>query len=146
MLERGLARAERQGTVLALIFVDIDDFKSINDQYSHHAGDAVLREVARRLEAASRRADVVARVGGDEFVVVYEPTGNGHDNFLARIERALAPPIEVAPSTVLHCTASLGRVDTLTCPATATALLAAADAAMYQAKRAHHAAARSAAE
>jgi diguanylate cyclase (GGDEF)-like protein/PAS domain S-box-containing protein len=65
-----LALAERRGTLVGLIYLDLTRFKAINDGYGHAAGDAVLTEVARRLEATARTSDVVSRVGGDEFVVL----------------------------------------------------------------------------
>ncbi len=132
----GLARAERQGTPLAVGFVDLDDFKEVNDTYGHEAGDAVLREAARRMLAVARSADIVARIGGDEFLIVFEPNESISDNLIARVASALAVPIEVAPSVTVTCQASIGYADTRTCGRNATALLAAADADMYKVKRA----------
>ena len=71
-LEHALAHAERAGSSAAVLYVDVDDFKRINDLYGHAAGDAVLVALARRLAGAVRPADTVARLGGDEFVVVCE--------------------------------------------------------------------------
>lgn len=68
LLEKALHRAERNKAALAVFFMDLDDFKPINDRFGHHAGDSALIEVARRLKEALRASDVVARVGGDEFV------------------------------------------------------------------------------
>ena len=133
----GLARAERQGTQLAVGFVDLDDFKKINDTYGHDAGDAVLREAARRMLTVARSADIVARMGGDEFLIVFEPNESSSDNLIARVESALAAPIAIAPSVTVTCPASIGYADTRTCGRNAAALLAAADADMYKVKRAH---------
>jgi diguanylate cyclase (GGDEF)-like protein/PAS domain S-box-containing protein len=133
----GLARAERQGTPLAVAFVDLDDFKSVNDTYGHDAGDAVLREAARRMLEVARSADIVARIGGDEFLIVFEPNQSGLDNLVARVDEALAAPIDVAPSVEVTCPASIGYADTRTCGRNSAALLAAADADMYRVKRAH---------
>ena len=83
----GLARAERQGTLLAVAFVDLDDFKSVNDTYGHDAGDEVLHEAAGRMLSVARSADIVARIGGDEFLIVFEPNESGQDNLVARLER-----------------------------------------------------------
>ena len=69
-LAAAMASADRHGDCLGVIYLDIDDFKSINDKYGHSAGDAVLVAMARRLEGAVRSEDVVARLGGDEFVVI----------------------------------------------------------------------------
>jgi diguanylate cyclase (GGDEF)-like protein/PAS domain S-box-containing protein len=71
-LEEAVKRARRRGTLIALMFVDLDKFKSINDRLGHAAGDTVLIEIAARLKANVRASDTVARVGGDEFVVILE--------------------------------------------------------------------------
>jgi GGDEF domain-containing protein len=72
LLTTALARTSRSGTSLVVSYLDLDGFKAINDDYGHAVGDAVLSEIGRRLRAAVRDADVIARVGGDEFVVVQE--------------------------------------------------------------------------
>ena len=133
----GLARTERHGIPLAVAFVDLDNFKSVNDTYGHECGDAVLREVSRRLLSEARSADIVARIGGDEFVVIYEPNDEGVDSLVERLDAVLAMPIEVGPSIVIGSRASIGYADTRTSGRNANALMAAADAAMYQVKRAH---------
>jgi diguanylate cyclase (GGDEF)-like protein len=69
---RAVARAGRSGLVLGLMFIDLDDFKEVNDTYGHTAGDSVLREAAARIKAFTREVDTLARYGGDEFVVVLE--------------------------------------------------------------------------
>ena len=72
LFEASLSRADRTGTPLAVAYLDLDDFKTLNDTYGHDAGDIVLCETARRLRSTVRSADLVARVGGDEFVIVHE--------------------------------------------------------------------------
>jgi len=69
---RAIARAERTGFGLGLMFVDLDHFKTVNDTWGHPAGDSVLREAAARIEAVTREGDTLARYGGDEFVLVFE--------------------------------------------------------------------------
>ncbi len=128
-----LARSTRDDTPLAVLFRDLDGFKAINDTHGHDAGDTVLCETARRLLSIVRGADVVARLGGDEFVVVYEPSRN--DTVMSRVAAALTAPIAVAADVELCCPASVGRADTVTFGHDAASLLAAADAAMYEAKR-----------
>jgi diguanylate cyclase (GGDEF)-like protein/PAS domain S-box-containing protein len=136
LLEAGLARTHRSGRPLAVVFLDLDGFKAVNDMYGHDAGDIVLCETARRLLSVVRDAEVVARVGGDEFVIVYEPSGSSSIPLLSRIDRALTKPIAVSPTVAVSCPASIGHADTRTVGRHAAALLAAADADMYDVKRA----------
>jgi diguanylate cyclase (GGDEF)-like protein len=135
LLDAELARAERSGPPLAVALLDLNGFKRINDTHGHDAGDAVLCETARRLLSIVRGTDVVARLGGDEFVV-YEPTDPISKNLIRRIDRALSEPIDITPTVKVRCPASIGTADTVTSGRDATALLAAADRAMYQTKRA----------
>jgi diguanylate cyclase (GGDEF)-like protein/PAS domain S-box-containing protein len=143
LLEAGLAHSLRSGVALAVAFLDLDGLKTVNDAHGHDAGDVVLCETARRLMSTVRDADVVARIGGDEFVIVYQPSDAGSDDLIPRIKNALAPPIEISPSVTVLCAASIGSVDTRLFGHVATVLLAAADASMYQMKlarrRARHA-------
>ena len=131
-LERALQERRRPDSV-SLLFVDLDDFKGINDTYGHDAGDAVIVEVGRRLVASSRTADAVARLGGDEFVVVCEHTTPQDARSIAdRIVAAVGVPI-AARGALITVTASCGIV-TADDATTGAALLEAADAAMYRAK------------
>jgi diguanylate cyclase (GGDEF)-like protein len=136
LLKSGLAHAQRDHLTLAVAYIDLDAFKQVNDGYGHDAGDVVLCETARRLLSIVRTADVVARLGGDEFVIVYEPNKSGSEGLIARINEALAVPINVSATTSVFCRASVGYADTRTVGHDAAALLAAADAAMYAVKRA----------
>jgi diguanylate cyclase (GGDEF)-like protein/PAS domain S-box-containing protein len=91
-----LARAHRGGVRGVVFFLDVDDFKQINDLYGHKAGDRVLVETARRLSAVVRAGDTVARVGGDEFVVAGEATGSEEATHMAeRIGAALTPTVDL---------------------------------------------------
>jgi diguanylate cyclase (GGDEF)-like protein/PAS domain S-box-containing protein len=133
-LEHALARSQReQEHATGVLFVDLDNFKRVNDEYGHAAGDAVLVELGRRLKTAVRPADTVARLGGDEFVVVCEEVDA--ETALALGERlvtAIAVPLAVGD--VEHrLTASIGVALGRTDP---DALLGDADAAVYQAKAA----------
>jgi diguanylate cyclase (GGDEF)-like protein/PAS domain S-box-containing protein len=136
LLEADLARTQRNGLPLAVAFLDLDGFKKVNDTYGHDVGDLVLCEIARRLVVTVRGTDTVGRLGGDEFVIVYEPNDANSHNLIPRIELALSEPIHVAPDIVVHCPASVGIADSRTVGHDATKLLAAADDAMYEAKRA----------
>jgi diguanylate cyclase (GGDEF)-like protein/PAS domain S-box-containing protein len=133
-LEHALARSQREHEhATGVLFVDLDNFKRVNDEYGHAAGDAVLVELGRRLKTAVRPADTVARLGGDEFVVVCEEVDA--ETALALGERlvaAIAVPLKVGD--VEHrLSASIGVALGRTDP---DALLGDADAAVYQAKAA----------
>jgi diguanylate cyclase (GGDEF)-like protein/PAS domain S-box-containing protein len=133
-LEHALARSEREEEVATgVLFIDLDNFKHVNDAHGHAAGDAVLVELGRRLRAAVRPADTVARLGGDEFVVVCEAVDA--DTALAlgrRLEAAIREPLE-SGGFVHHLTASIGIALGRTDPDT---LLGEADSAVYAAKAA----------
>lgn len=136
LFETSLSRANRSATPLAVVYLDLDDFKTLNDTYGHDAGDNVLCEIARRLRSTVRSADLVARIGGDEFVIVYEMNDPSWRDLVPRIERALSAPIDISDTQSVLCSASIGHADTRTTANESGALLAAADAAMYEHKRA----------
>ena len=135
LFDADLARTQRCGLPLAVAFLDLDGLKDVNDTYGHDAGDAVLCETARRLLSIVRDADVLARLAGDEFVIVYEPNDPNSDTLIQRVEAALSAPITIAPDVAVHCPASVGVADTATVGYDAHELLAAADRAMYKMKR-----------
>ncbi len=136
-LQIALARSKRLGTGVAVLFVDIDDFKAVNDRHGHEAGDEVLKEAARRMTAAVRPSDTVCRLGGDEFVVVCDDVPDEQTAvFVAdRVGRALSGTIEFA-GTAIEIKASIGVAMATESVHEAAALLRNADAAMYDAKRA----------
>jgi diguanylate cyclase (GGDEF)-like protein/PAS domain S-box-containing protein len=138
LLDRvGLAldRLERTGGLVAVLFLDLDRFKVVNDSLGHAAGDWLLVEVGKRLVAASRPGDTVARLGGDEFVVVCGELGSGQDAALVarRLAVSLAAPFESRPRSI-SITASIG-IATSFDERDPSELLFDADAAMYRAKR-----------
>lgn len=135
LLDADLARTERNGLPLAVAFLDLDGFKNVNDAHGHDAGDLVLCETARRLLTIVRGADTVARVGGDEFVIVFQPNDPNSHNLIARLDRGLSEPIKISATTIVTCPASIGIADTRTIGYNGAALLAAADDAMYDVKR-----------
>jgi diguanylate cyclase (GGDEF)-like protein len=117
-----------------VLFIDLDDFKGINDTYGHAAGDQVLAELGRRLAETVRDTDLVARFGGDEFVVVCEAGSTKElDPLLARIHAAVTAPIDVTVSAV-EVGATIGLATTSVALEDMTELLERADRAMYQAK------------
>jgi len=129
------ARVER-GETMAVMCIDVDHFKTVNDTLGHAIGDAVLKEVAARLVAAKRDDDVVARFGGDEFALLHGPLAKGREaaSLAGRIVSALAEPIVVEGNQVL-IGASVGIAVAPTDGRSADALLKAADLACYRAKR-----------
>ncbi|MET9515384.1 diguanylate cyclase CdgB [Streptomyces sp. NPDC002994] len=119
---------------LAVLFCDLDGFKSINDRFGHHTGDAVLIEVARRLTTCVRDGDTVARLGGDEFVVLADGLGSADAADLAvRLRNAIIPPIRVDGRAV-RVGASFG-IGWASCGMSAEEVLQSADQRMYVEKR-----------
>ncbi len=134
-LTHALSRASRTGTPVGLIFLDLDNFKVINDSLGHEAGDSLLITVAERLRACVRPGDTVARLGGDEFTVLLEDLNDeGQAPGLAeRIVEVLRTPVNVG-GRELFVTGSLGIAVSLDDARTPDDLLRDADTAMYQAK------------
>ena len=136
-LQQAIAAAARFGRSVGVAFVDLDDFKRINDSLGHGAGDAALRAVAARLALCVRDADTVGRFGGDEFVLVIseQTSGGGMAQVIARVEAAFAEPLEIGGA--LHVlTGSIGYCCYPQHGDDAETLLMRADSAMYQAKQA----------
>jgi diguanylate cyclase (GGDEF)-like protein len=125
---------------VGVLFCDLDGFKQVNDSHGHASGDLVLAEVARRIRAAVRADDVVARVGGDEFVVVSVGVSNHELHAMAdRVLEAIAEPIEVEGTRASVSTSiGVGRADLghVTTTDDVDALVDVADQAMYRAKHA----------
>ena len=134
-MRHALDRAERTGSVVAVLFCDLDHFKRVNDSYGHATGDAVLTEVAARLRAVVRPADTVARLGGDEFVVCGEDVGESAEAFALaeRILAALRAPIAV-DGRQLSVGTSVGIAIAGRGAGDPDEILRRADAAMYAAK------------
>jgi diguanylate cyclase (GGDEF)-like protein len=133
-ITEALARAKRNGTSVALLYVDLDRFKLVNDAFGHSVGDELLQRVGERITGALRRSDTVARVGGDEFVVLCEDLDDTHGALAAadRLAMALIEPIVVG-GTTFNVSASVGVAIGTTGDAP-DPLLNDADAAMYRAK------------
>ena len=136
-LERALLRGARHQVSMALMFIDLDGFKEVNDTLGHDVGDLLLREVAVRLATCIRASDTIGRVGGDEFVIVLEDACLPADavRVCQRIEAALATPFDLDGHR-LQTAASVGIAIFPTDGTDAATLLKNADVAMYKAKRA----------
>jgi diguanylate cyclase (GGDEF)-like protein/PAS domain S-box-containing protein len=140
VLDRGeqmLARARRDSSMVAALFIDLDGFKQVNDSYGHAAGDQLLKVASKRLRSVVRDQDTVGRLGGDEFVVLLEPGPHNApaDLLIERLLEVLHQPIELEESgKVISVTASIGLAASY--DESVEELLRDADFAMYEAKRA----------
>jgi diguanylate cyclase (GGDEF)-like protein/PAS domain S-box-containing protein len=137
-LNAAIARTGRNRQSLAVMFLDVDKFKLINDSYGHEAGDNVLIEFGLRLQACVRETDTVARLSGDEFVVLLENITNGEKDVRLIAEKlldAIRQPMEIGGHEI-HVSTSIGIALPDNKPATAETLLKKADQAMYEAKHA----------
>jgi diguanylate cyclase (GGDEF)-like protein/PAS domain S-box-containing protein len=134
-LNQVLARSQRDQATFAVLFVDIDDFKEVNDSGGHAAGDGLLRSVAERLRSSVRASDTVARIGGDEFVLILEATDRSGAIVAAeKIRGLIAAPVAL-PGRQTSVTATVGISLFPEHGRDAEGLLAAADNAMYLRKR-----------
>ena len=136
-LEHAFANATRNKSGLALMFIDLDEFKSINDSYGHAAGDALLKIASERLINCVRDSDTVARIGGDEFVVLLEGAVDeeGAEVVADKILRTVGEPIDLFGNKVL-ATTSIGIAIYPVSAKTKNLLVSRADEAMYRAKSA----------
>lgn len=140
-LTHALARARRAGAAVAVMLIDLDDFKPVNDTYGHRVGDEVLRVTANRLRAALRSADTVARFGGDEFVVVIDDLrhvahiGEVTTKVIDAVERPIAPTAGAGEGTTLQISCSVGISLFPQDGQDSDVLIRHADAAMYRAKQ-----------
>jgi diguanylate cyclase (GGDEF)-like protein/PAS domain S-box-containing protein len=134
ILGEALARARRDGCGFAVLFIDLDYFKAVNDTQGHDAGDQVLKDVGRRLVSSVRETDAVARVGGDEFAVLAERAGASLALGIAeRVVAAVRQPFDL-PGGTAHIGASIGIALYPQHGANLDSLMKAADRAMYAIK------------
>ncbi|MFT7003448.1 MAG: diguanylate cyclase (GGDEF)-like protein/PAS domain S-box-containing protein [Sulfurimonas sp.] len=134
-LEQAIQRAKRDKTKIALLFIDLDNFKDINDSLGHDVGDVILKTVSSRLEDTIRNEDTVARLGGDEFTVILEGLSQAQDSSLIaqKIIESLNEPVSIVEH-VLHTSSSIGISIYPDDGILSTDLLKFADSAMYKAK------------
>ncbi len=135
MTERALASARREATQLALVFIDLDKFKPVNDTYGHAVGDGLLQEVAARIQLCVRESDTVGRIGGDEFVMLLPQVGSAENALLIanKVREALNRPFMIAGKT-LSISSSMGVALYPEHGANEIELATHADFAMYHAK------------
>jgi diguanylate cyclase (GGDEF)-like protein/PAS domain S-box-containing protein len=138
-ITRSIARARRSQDGFALHFIDLDRFKPVNDTWGHEAGDSVLQRISRRLSEMVRSGDVVARIGGDEFVVLQAGVKDAASTveFGERIAAAVTEPIRLDDERTASVDCSIGLALFPKDGTNAQALIRAADAAMYRAKERH---------
>jgi diguanylate cyclase (GGDEF)-like protein len=141
-LQHAIERAKREQTMVAVLFIDLDDFKAVNDALGHAGGDQLLKQLARRLRRCTRSADTVSRIGGDEFVVLLEGVKDVHQDVVMvvrRIAKSLGAPYDLERG-VVSVGSSIGVALNGIEIRAAEDLLREADNAMYRAKgRAKHA-------
>ena len=138
--ENRLKLAQRTGDAVALVYLDLDNFKGVNDGHGHAAGDAILKVVGERLQRLTRASDLLARLGGDEFVFLLQGVSeSGVTALVRRVRHTLRQPVMLA-GTELHLEVSVGaalfpELEGEKLEGDIKALLAKADQAMYQVKR-----------
>ncbi|MDR3578125.1 MAG: GGDEF domain-containing protein [Anaerolineaceae bacterium] len=135
-LEQAIRRARRNKTLFAVLYIDLDSFKSINDRYGHDAGDHLLKQVALRLSSSLRGSDTVARIGGDEFTVILETLQEPEDALVIaqHLREIIGLSFECLVAK-MEATASIGISVYPTHGVDSAILLKAADQAMYEAKK-----------
>jgi diguanylate cyclase (GGDEF)-like protein len=137
LLRNEIERTMRTQSSVGILMLDVDHFKLINDTYGHLTGDAVLREIGRRISHATRPYDMAGRYGGEEFLVILPACDREQtENSAERIRAAISSVPFLAADRQISLTVSIGATVALDCVQTETELLSLADLALYQAKRA----------
>jgi diguanylate cyclase (GGDEF)-like protein len=135
---RSLVEARRENRKVVVVYIDLDNFKPVNDTLGHAAGDEVLKVLASRIASSIRASDLVVRLGGDEFAVVFSNPGHDEEALLRRLRdlrAAISRPIAIEGDSIT-VTCSMGVAFFPRDGETPESLLAAADRAMYEAKEA----------
>lgn len=138
LLPQTLALARREGYRIAVCYIDLDGFKQVNDEFGHQAGDVLLVEMSRRLKQCVRASDTLARIGGDEFIVIIHQVGDRTDveRVMHTLARALPQPITIKEGVQIMCTPSIGIALFPDHGSNQDELLNRADRAMYAVKSA----------
>jgi diguanylate cyclase (GGDEF)-like protein len=134
-LKQAMAFSERDKKKMAILFIDLDGFKKVNDIHGHHVGDWLLIEVSSRIQNCLRASDTVGRLGGDEFVVVLPDIDNKAKDVANKIRTTLEEPFVTANGGVLNISSSIGVAIYLEHAKSHTILMECADKAMYEAKK-----------
>ena len=134
-LKQAIAFAERDKKKMAILFIDLDGFKKVNDIYGHHVGDWLLIEVSTRIQHCLRATDTVGRLGGDEFVVVLPNIDENAEDVANKIRTTLEEPFVMENGVVLNISSSIGVAIYLQDAKNQTMLMECADMAMYEAKK-----------
>ena len=135
-IESTLNRSEREEKSFAILFIDLDGFKQVNDTYGHEGGDTLLKEISKRLKRSVRKSDFVARLGGDEFTIILENIQNKQDisKIAKHIIRAVAQPINLKNGQKTFVSCSIGIAIYPKNGTTVDSLISKSDTAMYHAK------------
>ncbi len=134
-LKQAIAFAERDKKKMAILFIDLDGFKKVNDIHGHHVGDWLLIEVSARIQSCLRASDTVGRLGGDEFVVVLPDIDNNAEDVANKIRKTLEESFVMDNGVVLNISSSIGVAIYLQHASNQTMLMECADKAMYEAKK-----------
>jgi len=134
-LKQAIAFSDRNKKKIAVLFIDLDGFKEVNDTCGHQAGDWLLREVSMRIEACVRATDTVGRLGGDEFVVILSAIDESAEDVAEEIRKTLAAPFERTNEKALHISSSIGIAIYPDHAHSQVLLIERADHAMYEAKK-----------
>jgi diguanylate cyclase (GGDEF)-like protein len=135
ILKSANASAQRNNTHMAVLFIDLDGFKQINDVYGHHVGDWLLKEVSKRIQYCLRSTDTVGRIGGDEFVVVLPDISDNAKDVANKIRKIIEEPFVVTNSKIVNISSSIGVAIYPQHAKTQSMLIECADKAMYEAKK-----------
>jgi len=132
LAERELYRATRSGDALTIAFLDVDNFKTINDTFGHSAGDKLLATIVTSLRLHTRKSDLIGRIGGDEFVILFPNTGQDVARVVVAKNRDML--IEEADKLNFHVTFSFGVLTCIQPPESVDAMIGMADKLMYEVK------------